>query len=44
MKLANWISTVQDGPKWREFVEKAKTFNTVVMSTEGVGIGDARVT
>ena len=26
-KIANWIFRIQDRPKWREFVEKTKTFN-----------------
>jgi hypothetical protein len=27
MKIKNWISCVQDRGKWKEVVEKAKTFN-----------------
>jgi len=27
MKIKNWIACVQDRGKWKEFVEKAKTFN-----------------
>jgi len=27
MKIKNWIVCVQDRGKWKEFVEKAKTFN-----------------
>ena len=27
MKTKNWIACVQDRGKWKEFIEKAKTFN-----------------
>jgi hypothetical protein len=27
MKIQNWIACVQNGGKWKEVVEKAKTFN-----------------
>jgi hypothetical protein len=27
MKIKTWIACVQDRGKWKEFVEKAKTFN-----------------
>jgi hypothetical protein len=27
MKIKNWIACVQDRGKWKEVVEKAKTFN-----------------
>jgi len=27
MKIKNWIACVQDRGKWKEFVEKAKTFD-----------------
>ena len=27
MKIQNWIACVHDRGKWKEFVEKAKTFN-----------------
>jgi hypothetical protein len=27
MKIKNWIASVQDRGKWKEVVEKAKTFN-----------------
>jgi hypothetical protein len=27
LKIKNWISCVQDHGKWKEVVEKAKTFN-----------------
>jgi hypothetical protein len=27
MKIKNWIACVQDQEKWKEVVEKAKTFN-----------------
>jgi hypothetical protein len=27
MKFKNWIAYVQDRGKWKEVVEKAKTFN-----------------
>jgi hypothetical protein len=27
MKIKNWITCVQDREKWKEVVEKAKTFN-----------------
>jgi len=27
MKIKNWIAWVQDRGKWKEVVEKAKTFN-----------------
>jgi len=27
MKIQNWIACVQDRGKWKEVVEKAKTFN-----------------
>jgi len=27
MKIKNWIACLQDQGKWKEFVEKAKTFN-----------------
>jgi hypothetical protein len=28
MKIQNWTVCVQDRGKWRDVVEKAKTFNT----------------
>jgi hypothetical protein len=27
LKIENWIACIQDGGKWKEVVEKAKTFN-----------------
>jgi len=27
MKIKNWIACIQDRGKWKEVVEKAKTFN-----------------
>jgi hypothetical protein len=30
MKIKNWIACVQDRGKWKEVVEKAKTFNEEV--------------
>jgi hypothetical protein len=27
MKIKNWIARVQDREKWKEVIEKAKTFN-----------------
>ena len=27
MKIKNWIACVQDRGKWKEVIEKAKTFN-----------------
>jgi hypothetical protein len=27
MKIKNWIACIQDRGKWKEDVEKAKTFN-----------------
>ena len=27
LKIKNWLACVQDRGKWKEFVEKAKTFN-----------------
>ena len=32
MKLANWISLIQDSPKFRKFVEKVMSF--VVLNKE----------
>ena len=34
MKIKNWIACVQDRGKWKEFVEKAKTFNQEVQGLE----------
>jgi len=34
MKIKNWIACVQDGGKWKEVVEKAKTFNYEVQRLE----------
>jgi hypothetical protein len=34
MKIKNWIACVQDRGKWKEFVEKAKTFNWEVQHLE----------
>jgi hypothetical protein len=38
MKIKNWISCVQDWGKWKEVVEKAKTFNWEVWHPEKEGI------
>jgi hypothetical protein len=27
LKIQNWIACIQDGGKWKEVIEKAKTFN-----------------
>ena len=27
MKIKNWLTCVQDGAKWKDVVEKAKTYN-----------------
>ena len=34
MKIKNWIACVQDRGKWKEVVEKAKTFNQEVQHLE----------
>ena len=34
MKIKYWIACVQDRWKWKEFVEKAKTFNQEVQRLE----------
>ena len=34
MKIKNWIACVQDRGKWKDFVEKAKTFNQEVQGLE----------
>ena len=34
MKIKNWIACVQDRGKWKEFVERAKTFNQEVQRLE----------
>ena len=34
MKIQNWIACVQDRGKWKEVVEKAKTFNQEVQGLE----------
>ena len=34
MKIKNWIACVQDREKWKEVVEKAKTFNQEVQRLE----------
>jgi hypothetical protein len=34
MKIKNWIACVQDQEKWKEVVEKAKTFNWEVQRLE----------
>jgi hypothetical protein len=34
MKIKNWIACVQDQGKWKEVVEKAKTFNQEVQRPE----------
>ena len=34
MKIKNWIACVQDRGKWKEVVEKAKTFNYEVQRLE----------
>ena len=34
MKIQNWIACVQDRGKWKEVVEKAKTFNQEVQRLE----------
>ena len=34
MKFKNWITCVQDRGKWKEVVEKAKTFNQEVQRLE----------
>jgi len=39
MNIKNWIACVQDRGKWKEFVEKAKTFNWEVQRLEGGGAG-----
>jgi hypothetical protein len=35
MKIENWIACVQDRGKWKEVVEKAKTFNHYRSSAPG---------
>jgi hypothetical protein len=34
IKIKNWIAWIQDRGKWKEFVEKAKTFNLEVQRLE----------
>ena len=34
MKIENWLSCVQDRGKWKEVVEKTKTFNQEVQRLE----------
>jgi len=34
LKIQNWIACVQDRGKWKEVVEKAKTFNKEVQRLE----------
>jgi len=34
MKIKNWIVCVQDRGKWKEVVEKAKSFNQYVQRLE----------
>ena len=34
LKINNWIACVQDRGKWKEFVEKAKTYNQGVQRLE----------
>jgi len=34
MKIKNWIACVQDRGKWKEVIEKAKTFNQEVQCLE----------
>ena len=34
MKIKNWIACVQDRGKWKEVIEKAKTFNQEVQRLE----------
>ena len=34
MKIKNWIACVQDRGKWKEVVEKDKTFNKEVQRLE----------
>ena len=34
MQIKNWIACVQDPGKWKEVVEKAKTFNQEVQRLE----------
>ena len=34
MEIKNWIACVQDQGKWKEVVEKAKTFNEEVQHLE----------
>jgi hypothetical protein len=34
MKIKNWVVCIQDRGKWKDFVEKAKTFNREVQSLE----------
>ena len=34
MKIKNWIACVQDRGKWKEVVEKAKTFNQEIQRQE----------
>ena len=34
MKIKNWIACVQDRGKWKDVVEKAKTFNWEVQRLE----------
>ena len=34
MKIKNWIACTQDRGKWKEVVEKAKTFNQEVQRLE----------
>jgi hypothetical protein len=34
MKIKNWIACIQDRGKWKEVIEKAKTFNYKVQRLE----------
>ena len=42
MKIKNWIACVQDRGKWKEVVEKAKTFNQEVQRMEEEELRDNR--
>ena len=44
MKIKNWVACVQDRGKWKEFDEKAKTFNWEVQRLEEEDIRYALLT
>ena len=37
MKIQNWVACVQDRGKWKEVIEKVKTFNQEVQRPEEEG-------